>query len=154
MKMFIMANTDSVEKIQNPNNVNFIRSARDDNNKLFLIAGLNTGEVIEISKKQSMLSYPFEPVLSFLHSHFDDTYRAHFGLLNNDTCFNINTFEKFEYQKSDEGHCVAVVAHFNDGNSHKCFDFREKHFEKEKGKLESFERRVQSIRKFVEEMEV
>ena len=118
--MYMPALDGALEKIEDWRKVNFIRSTRNDKNKRFLIAGVSGGEDVQLTAPQSLLTYPFEPVLSF-SSHLGDLYFRNFVHLNDDVLLNWHNLERINMVKNESGTKATISADFKDGSSEELF---------------------------------
>ena len=132
-----------LEKIADPNNVNYIATQLNEKNKRQLIAGLKGGEAIALTEPESVLTYAFEPISSF-SDHLGDLYCSKFLMLNEDCMFNIDNFAGFDFDFDSDDKFVGVVSNFKDGTSSKLFSIKNKYFTKERETLSNFEKVIQS----------
>ena len=123
--MYMPALDGALEKIEDWRKVNFIRSTRNDKNKRFLIAGVSGGEDVQLTAPQSLLTYPFEPVLSF-SSHLGDLYFRNFVYLNDDVSLNWHNLERINMVKNESGTKATISADFKDGSSEELFRVKAK----------------------------
>lgn len=115
----------ALEKIQDFREINFIRTATNDSKKRFLIAGKVGGESIQLTKPESVLTYPFEPTKSF-SSHLGDLYCKNFVYFQDDFMFNWKNIEGLDITKGEKEGKLSVVASFLDGTKENLYSFNEK----------------------------
>ena len=123
--MFMPALEGALERIKDCEKINFIRSAKNDKNKYFLIAGVSGGANIELTSPQRAFSYPFEPVLSF-KAHLGDSYFKNFVLLNDHNALNWRNLEQIHMLKDQSTGIATVTAEFKDGSVEELFKVRSK----------------------------
>ena len=110
-KMFMPAIKEALDKIENQEDVNFIRSARNEKNKKFLIAGLVGGEKVKLTKDYGFLTYPFEPILSF-SSHLGDSYCSNFAMLDEHVALNWHNLANLNIRYEEDAERADIVASF------------------------------------------
>lgn len=133
-----------LEKIANPNDVNYIATQRGKKNKRLLIAGLKGGDTVPLTKPESVMTYAFEPVASFA-IHLGDLYCSNFLMLDEDRMFNINNFAGFDYDFDSDKKYVGIISKFQDGTSAKLYSVKNTYFIKEEKKLSQFEQQIHKI---------
>jgi hypothetical protein len=110
---------ENLEKIKNPDDVNIIKPKKLENGGFVIVAGINNGEAVQLTKPTGKLHFPEDPIycLSMEYGRF---YFKGFGIIQNFVAINKNHLTELKYldsQKLDpKGQRVGVYVCFDDGN--------------------------------------
>jgi len=101
-------NDISLSVIKNPDNVMMIKTMRDKSGS-YLAAWLGNGDVLQLTKSKSFLTYPFEP-LRVLTEQIGESYWQNFAWIDETVAINKKYLEDFKY-----------CDHFKERNRYKLF---------------------------------
>jgi len=110
MLKYIYAN---VEKIKKPNDVNVIKPIRNGGT-ISLWAMLNNGEDVQLTDYQSVLTFPFSPILEYGLRELGRRYFENFATIDNVISINKNHLTRLGYIDTNEKR-ISTCAYFDDG---------------------------------------
>ena len=111
---------ENLEKIKNPDDVNIIKPKKLENRSFVILAKINNGETVQLTKPMGKLTFPFEPIYWLAREQFGKFYFKNFGIVENFVAINKNYLQELKYldsQKLDpKGKRVGLYVCFDDGN--------------------------------------
>lgn len=135
----------ALEKIEDYKQVNCIRTVVGGENKRFLIANMVDGNTVQLTKRQSFWTYPFEPVKSFA-SHLGDLYCENFLCFQDHFMFNYRNLEDLKICNGREGKYAIVQASYQDGSSDTLYIIKGKNIEEENIVIKKFMDKVRQLK--------
>ena len=116
MLKYIYAN---VEKIKKPNDVNIIKPKKLEDGSFAILAKINNGEAVQITKPLGKFHFPEDPIYC-LAMEYGRFYFKNFGIIQNFVAINKNHLTGLKYldsQKLDpKGKRVGLYVCFDDRN--------------------------------------
>jgi hypothetical protein len=143
--MYMPALDGALEKIEDYNQVNCIRTVVDGENKKYLIANLVGGNSVQLTKRQSFWTYPFEPVRSF-SSHLGDFYCKNFLFFQDHFMINYRNLEDLKICKGREGKYAIIQASYQDGSVDTLYIIKGKRIKEETIVIENFMDKVRHLK--------
>jgi hypothetical protein len=141
--MFIY-NKENLKKIENPNDVNCLCSHRLEKGSS-VFAHLVGGESIMLTKPMGVMTYHFEPLYHITREVLGFFYSNNFYKITDDCAVNESNFVGFNYEPSENGKFMDIIANFKDGTSCNLYGIRNKYFEKEKARLDNIVKEISEL---------
>ena len=105
---------ENIEKIKNPHNVNTIMAETLDGRGTALWARINGGELVQITKSQGVMTFPWEPIYWLAKGKLGKNYFKNFGIINNKISINKWHLIKLGYVDANKMR-ISTYAYFDDG---------------------------------------
>lgn len=126
---------ESLQKIKNPDDVNIIRPASAGKGTA-LVASINNGKVVQLTKPKGVMAFPFEPIYWLAREQLGRFYFQDFATVDNKISINKNHLTRLGYVDTNEKR-VTTYAYFDDGKITSLYNPLRKYFFKEfKAELE------------------
>lgn len=103
---------ENLQKIKNPDDVNIIRPASVGRGTA-LVASINNGEVVQLTKPKGVMTFPFEPIYWLAREQFGKFYFENFATIDNKISINKNHLTRLGYVDTNEKR-VITYAYFDD----------------------------------------
>lgn len=138
---------ENLEKIANPQDVLFIGTGKDfeNKNKRLLKAVMFDGTKLPLTESQSAFTYPDEPLYK-IDKKLTEPFRKSFSSIGlfglYDFAVNVDLFDSFDFENSENTDSVIIKINFKNNVSLEFCDIRKKYFEKAKKQLLEFEEKV------------
>ena len=127
---------ENIEKIKNPYYVNIIIPEAYDGRGKALWARINDGELIQLTKSQGVMTFPWEPIYWLEKEKLGKNYFKNFGVINNQISINKKHLTKLGYVDANKMR-ISTYAYFDDGEIVLlCQPLRKYFFQKLKPEIE------------------
>ena len=118
---------ENLEKIKNPNDVNFIKPASPEGKGTALWARLNNGEAVRLTETKGVMTFPWEPIYWLARERLGQIYFKTFGSIDNQLAINKKHLIRFGYVDLNKKR-ISTYAYFDDGRMVLLYEPLRKYF--------------------------